>query len=124
MPLFDRQGLRCPAFGRGTGGHGADGSLAHAVARIAPPEPAVRRRVDAHRQRYVPQFAPLDGRAKQTPHRLTGGSVQQGLSVAGDVRDSNQFGRATDKRYSLGVEKLTDGPTSQSRTTSRQRPTP
>jgi hypothetical protein len=53
-----------------------------------------------HRRRYVPQFAPVDGRAKQTPyrHRLTGGLVQQGLSVAGDVRDSSQFGRATDKR--------------------------
>ena len=63
------------------------------------------RGVDAHRQRYVPQFAPADVQAKQTPyylHRLTGGLVQQGLSVAGDDRDSNQFGSATDKRYSLG----------------------
>jgi hypothetical protein len=53
----------------------------------------------------VPQFVPVDGRAKQTPyrHRLTGGLVQQGLSVAGDVYDSNRFGRATDKRYSLGI---------------------
>jgi hypothetical protein len=61
--------------------------------------------MEAHRQKYVPQFAPVDEPAKQTPyrHRLTGGSVQQGLSVAGDVRDSHQFGRATDKRYSLDL---------------------
>jgi len=40
---------------------------------------------------------------KQTAyrHRLTGDLVQQGLSVAGDVRECTQFGSATDKRYSL-----------------------
>jgi dienelactone hydrolase len=61
--------------------------------------------VVAHRQKYVPQFAPVGEQAKQTPYRdrPTGGSVQQGLSVAGDVRDSYQLGGAIDKRYSLGL---------------------
>ena len=103
MPSIDRQGLPCPPCGCGVGEQGGDGSLAHAVARIAARESASQRSVDAHRQRYVPQFAPADGRAKQIPYRnrLTGGLVQQGLSVAGDVRGCTQFGSATDKRYSL-----------------------
>lgn len=100
MPLFDRQGLPCPAFGRRLASHASAGSRTHAVTPIVARTCPTRPSVDAHRQRYVPQFAPEDTSAKQTPycHRLTGGLVQQGLSVAGDIRDSNQFGSATDKR--------------------------
>ena len=105
MPLLERQALPRPAFGCGAGEHGADGSIAHAVASFVARERPARQRTKAHQQRYVPQFAPIVGRTKQTPyrHRLTGGSVQQGLSVAGDVRDSSPFCGATDKRYSLAV---------------------
>ena len=104
MPLFDRQGLLCPAFGCIVSRHGGNGSRTHAVAPKATWTRAAQARMDAHRQRYVPQFAPEDRPAKQIPyrHRLAGGLVQQGLSVAGDVRDSNQIGCAPDKRYSLG----------------------
>ena len=105
MPLLERQALPRPAFGCGAGEHGADGSIAHAVASFVARERPARQRTKAHQQRYVPQFAPIVGRTKQTPyrHRLTGGSVQQGLSVAGDVRDSSPFCGATDKRYSLDL---------------------
>ena len=62
--------------------------------------------VTAHtgRQQYVPQFTQSGRQQKQTPYRnrLTGRLVQQGLSVAGDVRECIEFGSATDKRYSLG----------------------
>ncbi len=104
MPWFDRQGLLCPAFGCRVAWHGGDGPHTPSIATLATRTPVVPHSVDAHRQSYVPQFAPADRRAQQTPyrHRLTSGLVQQGLSVAGDVRDSNQFGCATDKRYSLG----------------------
>jgi hypothetical protein len=61
--------------------------------------------IDVHtdERRYVPQFRASGGWQKKTPyrHRLTGGLVQQGLSVAGGIRDGTQFGRATDKRYSF-----------------------
>ena len=49
-------------------------------------------------------YSPMSGISR--PAMISaGGSVQQGLSVAGDVRDSIQLGSATDKRYSLGVRK-------------------
>jgi len=63
-----------------------------------------RSRQCAHRSpKYVPQFMQSGGQQEQTlyRHRLASDLVQQGLSVAGDVRECTQFGSATDKRYSL-----------------------
>jgi len=60
----------------GLGERRADGSFVHAVARIAVRKPALRHCVDAPRQRYVPQFAPVDGRAKQAPIAIASPAVQ------------------------------------------------
>ena len=101
---MDQQGAVWWSFGGRIGKgrrHQRDATMIRQIALRASTAP-----VTAHtdRQQYVPQFTQSGRQQKQTPyrHRLTGRLVQQGLSVAGDVRECIEFGSATDKRYSLG----------------------